>query len=203
MHDKHAAAQAQHLQTASQKGVGSINTSYTALNQLLTETFNEILKLEERSIRLATENALSLTEVHTLEAIGCGVGKSMTEVAARLKITVSTLTISVNRLVNKGYVGRFRTAEDRRVVKVHLTPEGIAIVKAHDSFHERMIETVAKTLSDDELRIFNSCIENLLAFFCSEDALVTRKLSEQENNRPALPPDDIIGVENIEEISVD
>ena len=185
------------------KGAEIIDAAYTALNQLVTETFNEILKVEERSIKLATENTLSLTEVHTLEAIGCGAGKSMTEVAAKLKITVSTLTISVNRLVNKGYVGRFRTAEDRRVVKVQLTPEGIAVVKSHEQFHNRMIHAMVETLSKDEVCTFTHSVENLLAFFRNEDALVTRRLLEQEINRPIQPPEDIIGVENIQEISVD
>ncbi len=180
-----------------------IDAAYMALNQLVTETFNEILKVEERSVKLAAENTLSLTEVHTLEAIGGGAGKSMTEVAAKLKITVSTLTISVNRLVNKGYVERFRTAEDRRVVKVQLTAEGAAVAQSHEQFHERMIHAMMGELNAEELRVLAGSVERLLAFFRNEDALVTRRLLEQENSRPVQPPEDIIGIENIQEISVD
>lgn len=174
-----------------------------ALNQLISETFNEILKVEERSVKLAADDKLSLTEVHTLEAVGVDGGKSMTEVAAKLKITVGTLTISINRLVNKGYVERFRTQEDRRVVKVQLTPEGKNIVKVHDRFHERMVYAMMDRLKDSEIEIFTTSVENLLAFFRNEDELVTKRLLEQESSRPAAPSDDIIGVENIQEISVD
>lgn len=174
-----------------------------ALNQLLVETFNEILKVEERSVKLASGDKLSLTEVHTLEAVGIDGGKSMTEVAAKLKITVGTLTISINRLVSKGYVERFRTQEDRRVVKVKLTEEGKNIVGVHNRFHERMVLAMMDRLSDDEVKTFTTSVENLLTFFHDEDELVTRKLLEQESSRPVVSDDDIIGVENIQEISVD
>lgn len=177
---------------------------YNALNQLVTETFNEILKVEERSIKLATDDRLSLTEVHTLEAVGPGGSKSMTEVAAKLKIAVSTLTISINRLVNKGYVARFRTQEDRRVVKVQLTPEGESVVQAHSRFHERMIQAMVGRLNEGERKAFTQSVENLLAFFRDEDELVTQRLLERESSRPAVSSeDDIIGIENIQEISVD
>ena len=93
-----------------------------------------INKIEERSMRLASGDELTVTEVHTVETIGGDEPKRMSDVAAKLKITVSTLTISVNKLVSKGYVERFRCTEDRRVVKVGTDFQGYENFKAARSF---------------------------------------------------------------------
>lgn len=177
--------------------------SYNVLNSLLTNAFNEINKVEERSVKLATGDKLSITEVHTLEAVGTKGCKSMSEIAAKLRIAVSTLTISVNRLVNKGYVQRSRANEDRRIVKVALTEEGVRIVENHGDFHRKMIYGMLKTLNENEISILTASVRNLLSFLNTEDELVTQLLLEQEKAKKPERPDDIIGVENLQEIPLE
>ena len=146
------------------------------LNEMFIELFNDINKIEERSMRLASGDELTVTEVHTVETIGGDEPKRMSDVAAKLKITVSTLTISVNKLVSKGYVERFRCTEDRRVVKVGLTSKGMRILKLHAAFHEKMINSIVDSLSEAENDILVRCIERLMNFFKDEDAKTTRML---------------------------
>ena len=86
------------------------------INSILVNLFNMVLKLEEKAIKESTRRDLSLTELHTLVAIGEGKAKTMSQVAASLKISVSTLTAAVNRLVKKGYAHLFSIPEDRRFV---------------------------------------------------------------------------------------
>lgn len=66
-------------------------------------------------------NDLSVTEIHTIEAVGMYELKNMSEIASDLNITVGTLTMAVNNLVKKGYVERVKKEGDRRVVQVRLT----------------------------------------------------------------------------------
>ena len=94
------------------------------INDILVNLFNVVLKLEEKAIKESTRRDLSITELHTLVAIGEGKSKTMSQVAASLKINVSTLTAPVNRLVKKGYVKRERSEKDRRVVFIQLTNKG-------------------------------------------------------------------------------
>ncbi len=110
------------------------------LNDILVNLFNRILKIEEDAIKHSSKHNLSITEVHTLAAIGTGRAKTMTQVAASLKISVSTLTTAINKLVDKKYVNRFRVPEDRRIVKIELTEEGREAVLEHEEFHRRMID---------------------------------------------------------------
>lgn len=153
-----------------------MDTAHSVLNDLFVKAFSEITKIEERSVKLATGDDLSVTEMHTLEAIGTGQPNMMSEVAALLRITVSTLTISVNRLVNKGYVERYRAEEDRRVVKVVLTEKAKPVLEAHRRFHGRMIDAVVETLETQEVEIFTGSIRRLLDFFKNENERISNSM---------------------------
>ena len=163
------------------------------LNDLFIELFNDINKIEERSIRFASGDELTITEVHTMEAIGDSEPKRMSDIASKLKITVSTLTISVNKLVNKGYVHRFICEEDKRVVKVCLTDKGRKILKLHARFHEKMIESVVECLDENENAVFMRCMEKLMLFFINEDRRISHLL-DGENQES----DDIVDYEVVE-----
>lgn len=97
---------------------------FERINSLLVDVFNDILVIEESELKKSRFNDLSITEMHTIEAIGMYKKKTTSEVAKELSITVGTLTIAINRLVKKGYVERIRSEDDRRVVKLSLTKKG-------------------------------------------------------------------------------
>ena len=52
---------------------------------------------------------------------------TMSELATKIRLTVSSATLIVDRLVERGLVSRHRSLEDRRVVRVALTDEGAAL----------------------------------------------------------------------------
>ena len=135
------------------------------LNDILVHLFNSVLKMEEEAIRNSSTHNLSITEMHTLAAIGEGKAKTMTQVATSLKISVSTLTAAINKLVNKGYVNRFRVPEDRRIVKIELTNDGVAVVKEHEEFHLKMVSDVISGLNEEEQAILLQSMDNLHEFF--------------------------------------
>lgn len=75
--------------------------SFNVLNELLVELFNDIMQIEQNSLKQGKLNDLSVTEIHTIEAIGMYEPRSMSEVAADLRITVGTLTTAINKLIKK------------------------------------------------------------------------------------------------------
>ena len=72
------------------------------LNELLVQLFNDILQIEEKTLKTGPLSDISVTELHTIEAIGMYSERTMSEVAQDLKITVGTLTAAVNKLIKKG-----------------------------------------------------------------------------------------------------
>lgn len=71
------------------------------LNKLLVQLFNDILQIEEKSLKNTQFTDLSITEIHTIEAIGLDRSRTMGEIAHDLRITVGTLTTAITKLIKR------------------------------------------------------------------------------------------------------
>lgn len=142
-----------------------MNKSEHVLNKLLVQLFNELLEIEHDALKNGPFSDLSITEIHTIEAIGMYTPRTMSEVASDLKITVGTLTTAVNKLIKKEYVTRERIEEDRRVVMIGLTKKGKLAYRVHEKFHSDMIKETIKGIDDKEEEILISSLEKLSAYF--------------------------------------
>ena len=106
-------------------------------------------------------------DMHLIEAVGLGEGNNMSAIAKKLKITVGSLTTSMNSLVNKKYVVRERSSQDRRVVNIRLTKKGEKAYHHHADFHRKMTEAVVSALSEDEIPVLVKTLDSLSDFFKS------------------------------------
>lgn len=141
------------------------------LNELFVELFNDILEIEEKTLKSGPLSDLSITELHTIEAMGMYEGRTMSEVAQDLKITVGTLTTAINKLIKKGYVERKRIEEDRRVVLINVTKKGKLAYRLHQKFHLDMINEITEKISKEEERVLISALEKLNLYFREKNNL--------------------------------
>lgn len=142
-----------------------MDKSKIMINELLVQLFNDILQIEEHSLKSGVLSDLSITEIHTIEAIGMYTERTMSEVAQILKITVGTLTTAINKLIKKGYVERKRIEEDRRVVLIKLTKKGKLAFRIHAKFHQDMVNTSVEDLNENEERVLISSLNKINIFF--------------------------------------
>ncbi|GEB01778.1 MarR family transcriptional regulator [Enterococcus faecalis] len=134
------------------------------VNDYLVSVFNDILTIEESELKKSQFNDLSITEMHTIEAIGMYKKKTSSEVAKELSITVGTLTVAINNLVKKGYVERLRSEDDRRVVKLGLTKKGKLLFRVHQHFHREMVKNILKGMEQEEEQTLLRALKNLHDF---------------------------------------
>lgn len=134
------------------------------INELLVEVFNQILSIEADTLKKQGVR-LSMTEVHVLEAIRNTDVPTMGNVAQRLRITLGTLTTSVNVLVKKEYVTRYRDENDRRKVFLTLNESALKVLVIHDSFHKDMLAKLIDDLSIDEDEVLVRSLENISNYF--------------------------------------
>jgi len=134
------------------------------INELLVEVFNQILSIEADVLKKQGVK-LSMTEVHVLEAIRNTEIPTMGNIAHRLRVTLGTLTTSVNVLVKKEYVRRYRDEKDRRKVYLELNSSAIKVLSIHDSFHEDMLSSIIDDLSIDENEVLVKSLENISDYF--------------------------------------
>ena len=141
--------------------------SFEALNEVMVSLFREINEVEERSIITQEFGDITNNDMHVIDAIGIDRPKNMSSIARELSVTVGTLTISVNSLVKKGYVVRNRSSEDRRVVFISLSEKGVKAYYHHKKFHEQMIDSVVKELTEEELEALVKALTKLNTWFRS------------------------------------
>lgn len=134
------------------------------VNDYLVSVFNDILTIEESELKKSQFNDLSITEMHTIEAIGMYKKKTSSEVAKELSITVGTLTVAINNLVKKGYVERLRSEDDRRVVKLGLTKKVKLLFRVHQHFHREMVKNILKGMEQEEEQALLRALKNLHDF---------------------------------------
>lgn len=142
----------------------TIEKSKIVLNELLVDLFHDILEIEEKVLRDHGSD-LSITEMHTIHAVGEEKPRTMTEISRDLNVTMGTLTTGIDKLIRKGYVVRKRTEEDKRIVLVELTEKGVEAKRMHDAFHQDMINTVTSGLDDQEEAVLVESLRRLMGFF--------------------------------------
>lgn len=134
------------------------------MNELLVDLFNDILTIEQNTLKKGIFNDISITEMHTIEAIGMYHSRTMSQVAKNLGITVGTLTKAINNLVKKKYVERKRGEEDRRIVNLVLTKRGKIAYRMHSRFHRDMIRAIIEDMTEEEENIMVNALDKLNIF---------------------------------------
>ncbi|MGL4949524.1 MAG: MarR family winged helix-turn-helix transcriptional regulator [Anaeroplasmataceae bacterium] len=134
------------------------------VNTLLVEVFNHILDIEEEYINKLNVN-LSIKEIHVLEAINLVDEKTMSNIARKLRITVGSLTVSIDRLVSKGFVLRENDPSDRRIVRLALSNKAKIALKSHDDFHDAMLNDIFHNIDVEEQQTLVKSLEYIKDYF--------------------------------------
>ena len=135
--------------------------------KFLVSLFRDVNDIEQKAIITSEFSDITNNDMHVIDAIGIDRPKNMSSIARELSVTVGTLTISVNSLVKKGYVVRNRSSEDRRVVFISLSEKGVKAYYHHKKFHEQMIDSVVKELTEEELEALVKALTKLNTWFRS------------------------------------
>jgi DNA-binding MarR family transcriptional regulator len=76
---------------------------------------------------------------------------ALLELARHMGVTVSTMSLNVERLVRRGYVRRTRDAEDRRRLRLLLTASGLRLREASTVLEPARVAAMLDELDADEL----------------------------------------------------
>ena len=136
------------------------------LNEVIVDTYRSILRVEENILKRSDQTDLSISEIHMLEAVGKGKDRRRTisELAEVLNIPLPSVTVAINKLMKKGYVEKVRGEEDGRIVYVSLTRQGRRIDSAHRYFHESMVRSIIRDMTESEMQALYKGVMKLDAF---------------------------------------
>ena len=76
--------------------------NYDKIDGYLVDIFNNVVIIEEASLKNSKFNDVSLKEMHTIDVIGTHPDTTPSAVAKELMLTLGTVTTSLNKLEKKG-----------------------------------------------------------------------------------------------------
>ena len=137
------------------------------LNEILIDTYNNILNVEEDLLKQSKNIDLSINEMHLIESVGKNRndGKTISDLARSLNITLPSVTIAINKLVKKDYVKKEKSTTDGRMVFVRLTDKGRRIDRIHQYFHTKMVNEISREMTNHEKEALIHGLEKLNGFF--------------------------------------
>lgn len=95
---------------------------------------------------LSTHQASILDHLDAVEPV------SLKTLSQHMGVTLSTMSLSIDRLVRGGYVLRSRDARDGRRVNLRLTPTGVRIQKAQSVLDPERVRGMLRRLSESSRR---------------------------------------------------
>ncbi len=114
----------------------------------LTRIANKLRILDKRTTDFGTGEPLHAFEIHTIEAIGAGSGRTVTELAEWFSTTKGAVSQVVGRLEARGYIAKERDCDNRTIVLLSLTPRGETARAGHERFHQKMDAAFFAELED-------------------------------------------------------
>ncbi len=105
---------------------------------------------------------LTVTQLRVLLILRASDSLKMSDIAAKLNVTLPTTTIIVNNLVRKNLVQRDVSPEDRRIVLCRLSAEGQALIDKIWGFGRFAIAAILEGLTEKQLRSASELADQLL-----------------------------------------
>jgi len=121
------------------------------LLEIISVLSNMIGQMEEASKEQFNLSSLTHTQLHYLENINSLGNPNITELAIQLKLSKPTVKVTVDKLIEKNYIFKVQSDEDRRSAHIHLTEKGKLINQMHDYAHRRIAEFLSQKLNKEEL----------------------------------------------------
>lgn len=128
---------------------------------LLMQTSKEI---QERIRDEMSKNKLSITEFSVLEVLYYQGKQTIQQIGNRILISSGSMTYVLDKLEQKGIIKRNDCREDRRVIHVTLTAEGMEMMENIMPKYQEMVDSFFGDITDDESKL----MINLLKKVCNK-----------------------------------
>ncbi len=136
------------------------------VDQLFRKLFDKYYKLESKKFFSKSLEDLTVIEINTILVIGHGSeNKKMSEIANTLGVTFGTPTVTIDRLIKKGYVIRQRDEEDRRQVFISLSETGVSVFESIVQLRNKIAEKIFGILDPSERKALIDILSNLNSHF--------------------------------------
>ena len=133
------------------------------LNEFFFQLYQNRFFQEKKTCSKGPLARYTYNDLRVLERIERSGVASMKDLSEALSLPMSTLTGIADKLVKDGFIERFRTEADRRVVQVKISPRGnesLALRKnAHIEVSRRLLGSLTEEEQAEFLRLFRKAVD--------------------------------------------
>jgi len=126
-----------------------------------TKSFRYLVRTVRQDFAVEFEGYIPYNEFTVLRALEDVLTLRVSDVARRLNATNSYVTLTSEKLVQKGYIIRERNNADRRTVYLTLTTEGINLVKRMDEIVYAYYDKTFGDISNKEMITVMNILEKI------------------------------------------
>lgn len=131
------------------------------ISDIIAKLSLEIGRMEESAKEQFNFNELTLTQMNYLETINNLRNPNMTELSREMNLTKPTVKAAIDKLIEKDFISRVKSDDDRRSAHLHLTVKGKVINHMHDFAHKQMAELITSKLTSEEINLLQSLLEKV------------------------------------------
>lgn len=132
------------------------------LEEIVADLSNMIGQMEEVAKGQFNLSDLTHTQMHYLETLNVLDNPNITELAISLKLSKPTVKVAVDKLIERDYIYKVRSDEDRRSAHLHLTGKGQLINQMHGYAHKRIAEIISRALNHEEIEMLAKLLTKVI-----------------------------------------
>jgi MarR family transcriptional regulator, 2-MHQ and catechol-resistance regulon repressor len=117
--------------------------------------------IQERIREEMSKNKLSITEFSVLEVLFYQGKQTIQQIGNRILISSGSMTYVIDKLEQKGIIKRNDCREDRRVIHITLTAEGMEIMENIMPKYQEMVDSFFEDLTDDESQLLVNSLKKV------------------------------------------
>ena len=114
-----------------------------------------------RNANELSRGKITLPQLFTIGFLNEKGESRMTDLARFMKVSTAAMTGVVERLVRDAYALRVFDPQDRRIIKVKLTPKGLELIKKINQQKRRMFIDIFSQISPTERERYLSILEQI------------------------------------------
>ena len=135
---------------------------HPAFDQLIAILTRSFAELESQALNESELAELSMKQLVYLDAVARLDRPTFSDLAKNLGVSKPSVTAIVGKLIDKGYLEKVQSTEDRRTFHVLLTNKGQTLSQMHANIHRRIAEHFTHALDEGELRQFARLLNKAL-----------------------------------------
>ncbi|EKQ52547.1 MAG: transcriptional regulator [Methanobacterium sp. Maddingley MBC34] len=125
------------------------------------DKLSDLMRKFQTQLRTGDLKEYTLRQLYYIELIDKNQGISVSELAKKLHVKKSTVSIAINQLIDLGIVIKIQSNSDKRFYSLQLTSKGNQIMEMHKQVHKNTIKKISKILNPEEVENFVKIVNKI------------------------------------------